>query len=395
MLFMINKKFFKISAGIAALILNTNSLKNKKAVDKWLDEDYNNNSLFKKLTDTDYRSDYYRNLNKYDPSEAWSKIEYKLVIYNHRRVNFRKLYKYAAILFLAITVGFGSYYFANNTSLFVETKEISLRANEASLILANGEVISLSSDSSFIADNCNIKINKGDDIIYYSNCDGNEKTSANDRRMNTIKTDAGKMFTIALPDGTIAHLNSGSTLKFPVKFSKDKRLTEASGEIFFDVRRDESRPFIVKTRDISIEVLGTSFNLNAYEDNEEVYTTLVSGSLKVVHEDCSVIISPDQQAICKVGSNEISVRKVDAGIFSLWTEGSFAFRNEKLINIIKSLQRWYDFDFVFKDKECENIRMGINLLHDIKFSSIIETLNNSDLFTISQNGRTIIIERKR
>ncbi len=388
-----NKKLFKISARIASVILNSNKLKDERAVEKWLDEDVDNKLLLDKLTDNEYRTGYYKRIDKYDSSEAWAKIEYKLVPYVHRRVDFRQFYKYAAIALLAVTVGLSSYYIVNNTSFFYENREIPLRANGASLVLADGKVIDLSSDSSFVENNCNIQIDKNEDIIYYTN--GNNSLSAKDNRLNTIKTDFGKDYKIALPDGTIAHLNSGSTLRFPVRFSRKNRIIEASGEIYFDVRRDESRPFIVKTKDVSIEVLGTSFNLNAYDDNDEVYTTLVSGSLKVINEDCSVIISPDQQAICKKGSSEIAVKSVDAQTLSLWTDGSFAFRNEKLLNIIKSLQRWYDFDFIFKDKECEEIRMGINLLRDTNFSGIIETLNNADLFTIRQNGRTMIIERKR
>jgi len=388
-----NKKLFTISAQIASVILKSNNLKDKRAVEKWLDDDVDNKPLLDKLSDSEYRADYYNKLDKYNSAEAWAKIEYKLVPYVHHRVNFRTLYKYAAIALLAITVGFSSYYIASDNSIFYENREISLRANGASLILADGEVIDLTSDSSFVANRCNIQIDKNGEIIYYSS--DNNITSAKDNRMNTIKTEFGKDYKIALPDGTIAHLNSGSTLRFPVRFSRNKRIIEASGEIYFDVQRDENRPFFVKTKDISIEVLGTKFNLNAYEDNDEIYTTLVSGSLKVINENCSVIISPDQQAICKKGSSEIAVKSVDAETLSLWTEGSFAFRNEKLVDIIKTLQRWYDFDFKFKDKECEDIRMGINLLRDKNFSGIIEALNNADLFTIRQNDRTIIINKKR
>ena len=323
------------------------------------------------------------------------KIEYKLVPIEQKFIFFRDIYKYAAIIFLLLFLGISGYYVSTNTHLFYINHEIPLMSNGAMLILADGKEISLSSDSSFVADNCLIKVNKEEDIIYYSKDLNNSSKYSDDSKFNIIRTDVGKYFKISLPDGTVAHLNSGSSLKFPVNFSNHNRIVEAYGEIYFDVFRDERKPFIVKTEDISVEVLGTKFNLNAYSNSDEVYTTLISGSLKIINKDVSVIISPNQQAICNKSSNEIDVMKVDAEIFSLWTEGSFSFRNERFINIIKTLQRWYDFDYEFNDEECKNIRMGINLSRENDFSDIIESLNNSGLFKLRQRGRTIIIETKK
>lgn len=187
-----NKKIFTISAQIASVILKSNKLKDKRAVEKWLDDDVDNKPLLDKLSDSEYRADYYNKLDKYNTAEAWAKIEYKLVPYVHHRVNFRTLYKYAAIALLALTVGFSSYYIASDNSIFYENREISLRANGASLILADGEVIDLTSDSSFVANRCNIQIDKNGEIIYYSS--DNNTTLEAKNKIKTVNLDRGVFY---------------------------------------------------------------------------------------------------------------------------------------------------------------------------------------------------------
>ena len=208
-----------------------------------------------------------------------------------------------------------------------------------------------------------------------------------------LKIDKGCEYKVILPDGTLAHLSSESSLLFADNFGGTERRVEVEGEVFFNVVKDSKRPFVVNAGGISTIVLGTKFNINAYPQSQEVVATLLSGSLKVVNGNKSVVLSPDQQAVCSKRNESTEVKTVDASMYLSWTEGTFSFRNERLSNILSSLQKWYDFDYVFLDNECKEIRMGLNLPRNAGFAEILEWMNNVELFKISKKGKTVIIEK--
>lgn len=393
---MIKKKIFKISSIIASKILGVSNSKDNKQVEDWLYQRKSNRDLFEKLDNPTYRDSYNKNLEKYDSKKAWENIEYKLLESNSKRAITFGFYKYAAISLLMLTIGLSTYYVFNNTSLMVKESPISLISSKASLTLANGDVIDLTKDTSCANKLSNFIVDITSETVFYkSNLDAAASHQSKTLELNTISTDVGKDYKIILPEGTIAHLNSGSSLKFPSIFSNDLREVEVTGEVLFDVQQDVNRPFIVKTKSMLIEVLGTSFNVNSYEDNNSVYTTLISGSLKVTDFKNSVILSPNQQAIYSKENSSITVKEVETDIYSSWSQGDFVFKDEKLINIIKSINRWYDFNFIFRDNECKDIRIGMNIKREESFDKIFETLKNSGLFSLEKRGKTLIFGKKK
>ncbi len=393
---MIKKKTYHISASIASKILSINNSKDSKQLQLWLDEKKSNQDLFDKLDNPSYRESYNKNIGKFNANEAWDKIEYKLLTPTKKRVISFNFYKYAAISLLTLSLGLSTHYLVNNSSLFVKESTISLiTSSKASLTLANGDVIDLTKDTAYVTKQLNFTVDERSETIVY-NINAQEIGSQNkkEEQYNVISTDIGKDYRIVLPEGTIAHLNSGSTLKFPTLFLSNKREVEVSGEVLFDVQEDKTKPFIVKTKNMTIEVLGTTFNVNSYEDNDAVYTTLLSGSLKVSDSNNSVIISPNQQAIYNKVNSAITVKEVETEVYSSWSQGAFVFKDEKLFNIIKSINRWYDFDFIFRDQESKDIRVGMNISREENFDKIYETLQNSGLFNIEKRGKTLIFSKK-
>lgn len=387
-----NKRIFQLTASLASKLLGCHNKKDDKRILKWLSEKESNSNLYDRLSNAEYRLSLRKKMDSYNSKEAWEKIEYRLLKEHDRRINITRYYKYAALVLLFLTIGLSTNYLINDTDLFVKEIPINLLSSKATLILSNGEIIDLTNDTSYVGKNFNITVDDGKETVIYK-----ERSSDNKQKQglfNIIKTDIGKDYKIILSEGTVAHLNSGSTLKFPANFSGDVREVEAYGEILFDVAKDKTKPFIVKTNNVKIEVLGTIFNLNSYEDNGSVVTTLISGSLRVVAGENSVLISPDQQAVYDKETTYIAVKNVDSKIYSSWAEGEILFKDEQLINIVKSLNRWYDFDYSFKDQEVKQVRLGMSLDREENFEKIYETLKNSNLFLLEKRGKTLIFSSK-
>jgi len=149
-------------------------------------------------------------------------------------------------------------------------------------------------------------------------------------------------------------LNAGSRLIYPASFNDDKREVHLFGEAFFDVTPDSERPFIVKTTDLAIRVLGTKFNLCAYPDDNTIQAVLTEGKISLKRNDAAlfesdVIILPEQMAMFNKTSQTTKVRTVDTSYFTLWKDGLLKFTDEDLSRVVKKIERFYNISIVFND----------------------------------------------
>lgn len=162
----------------------------------------------------------------------------------------------------------------------------------------------------------------------------------------TVSTPPGQRYNLTLEDGTRVKLNAGSTLRFPDKFHGDTRKVELTGEAFFEVAPDPEKPFIIHSQGLNTTVLGTSFNIQAYPENEAVRVTVATGKVKVAPEkDTSgtekIFLTPDQQAIFDKQTHTVHTRKVNTAHFLEWTDGVIRFDDTSLGEAIAILERWY------------------------------------------------------
>lgn len=193
---------------------------------------------------------------------------------------------------------------------------------------------------------------------------------------NTLTTPRGRKTSVVLADGTRVWLNASSSIRFPTEFVENKRLVEISGEVFFEVAKNPGRPFVVRTvhagsqPPVELQVLGTSFNITAYGDENEVSTTLVDGSVKVISGSATRLVTPGQQIVAKADGRlelnpDVDVQKVIA-----WKEGNFLFRGDELTAIMKQLSRWYDievhFDGTVSDHYTGRISRQVNISQVLK-----------------------------
>ncbi len=172
-----------------------------------------------------------------------------------------------------------------------------------------------------------------------------------------IKCPAGVRTEFLLPDGSTGFLNSRSTLRFPATFG-DEREVHLSGEAFFNVAKGKKSRFRVITRQLEAEVLGTSFNMMAYEDQPYEEITLKTGKLKILDKDHQELFAmvPDQQFVLDIAENQFSIRKVNTLNYTSWTEGILIAQNERFEEVAKKLSRWYDIEIEIEDPGLKDYR---------------------------------------
>ncbi len=214
--------------------------------------------------------------------------------------------------------------------------------NGAVLTLSDGSVIVLDSASEGnLAMQGNSKImKKGGGVQYVSKTTGNEMASG----YNTIGTPRGRQFQLVLEDGTKVWLNAESSIHFPIVFGKKERLVEITGEVYFEVAKNPDRPFTVSVKGMQVQVLGTHFNINSYNDEESIKTTLLEGAVKVFKDGDIKLLSPGQQANL-YNTGEMSLLKsVNTGEIIAWKNDQFSFDNTDVKNLARQLTRWYDVE---------------------------------------------------
>lgn len=223
------------------------------------------------------------------------------------------------------------------------------RATEIVLTLSDGRKISVTRDTLSLPGELKEsvrlhKINRRE--IVYGVSDLLEEAVYFEKIYNEITVPAGERFTVQLSDGTKAWINSESSIRYPVCFGKDKREVEVRGNVYFEVAKDSSCPFIVVAREMRTEVLGTSFEVNTYGDHGRVSVTLVEGSVKVYAGERTFMIRPDQQFLLDTCNGRMEIAEVNAGDKVRWKDGILFIGNEPFDELVRKLERWYGIRIV-------------------------------------------------
>ena len=211
--------------------------------------------------------------------------------------------------------------------------------------------------------------------------------------MQTVSAGAA-ISVITLPDQTKVTLNRYSSLTYPDRFKEDRREVQLQGEAYFEVAHDTQKPFVVSTEDMSIRVLGTKFNVKAYAEDEAVYTTLVSGSVRTNNKQStySTLLSPNEQCIYYPGNNRMETRKIDPQTFLGWVQGRFIFENETLEEILKQLGRWYDTEIFYQNPRVAKYRFTGNVDRFDQISTLLHMIEKTYPVSFTINGRTIVVK---
>lgn len=377
----------------------------EKDLNDWRRSSLQRQKIFDESKDKIAVSNELRRLNaRYDSSLALSNIFNALGLdpaitgeggYGRRRL-VRRLSAAAAVAFLIA----GAWIFADRhgrTSAPIvpssdhadhAKNDIPPGRNTAILTLANGNRILLdSAKNGQLAQLGSTRIvNKNGQVTYHSS--GGQATAGE----NILTTPRGGQYQLILPDGSKVWLNAASSITYPTAFSGKERAVTITGEAYFEIARDKSRPFRVTTGNLVITDIGTQFNIMAYSDERSMQATLVEGSIKVSRGQAGIVLAPGQQA---VAGNESPIIKIirEANIDEViaWKNGSFQFTNMDLRTIMRQLTRWYDVDVVFEGNT-PAIRIGGFIHKNVSLSTVMEFLKGNGVRYKLEGKKITILE---
>ena len=311
-----------------------------------------------------------------------------------RQIGFRYWWKYAALFILPLGVALILWQGMKNESVEVHRQfsAVSRPGGERAILkLYDGKTVMLDSTmkSSLISHEANVRIEMDSNhLLRYSSYDSIGITDAN--KNNELIIPKGGEYQVVLADGTKVWLNSASRLIYPQSFMGKERRVVLSGEAFFDVAHDAERPFIVETSRMNVKVLGTRFNVNDYDDNEEVSTTLVNGSVEIVSGDQQVFrLVPGEQAYGK--ENELEKREVNVRLYTSWIDGKFLFNNTELEEIAKQISRWYDVEIFFSSENVKKVRFTGAIVKFKPLDDLVRMIESTSQVRFSVKGKTIVI----
>ena len=255
------------------------------------------------------------------------------------------------------------------------------------LSLANGKKISLSDAANGkLVEEPGIRISKtAEGELVYELSAGVDQPD----QLNTLSTGKGETFKLKLPDGSMIWLNAASSLTYqPDLLENGKRQVLLKGEAYFEVAKDAEHPFVVKSRDQEITVLGTHFNVNSYGNEPEVSTTLLEGSVRVTAAKENVTLSPGQQSVT-TGSGFI-VSQVDAEAFLAWRNRQFLFERQHIQRIMRIIERWYDVEVVYRGNPVKaTFSGGISRFDNL--SQVLKSLESTDKVKFEIEGRVVYV----
>ena len=269
-----------------------------------------------------------------------------------------------------------------------KVSEVQPGKNKAILTLSNGHKVSLEEAANGeISNESGSKIVKTQDgqLVYFAESTGGDLNYS----INTISTPNGGQWQVILPDGSKVWLNSASSLDYPATFkNQNERVVVVRGEAYFEVAKDKQHPFMVKTRGQTVSVLGTHFNINSYNDEPTVKTTLQEGKIKIQSLGGSKILTPGQQAT--LTDNSLSVEQADLAETLAWKNGYFRFNNEDIRSIMRKLARWYNIEVAYL-YDIPNDSLNGKISRSKNIDQVLKALEATKTVHFKMEGRRVMV----
>ncbi|WP_316837023.1 FecR family protein [Pedobacter nutrimenti] len=324
--------------------------------------------------------------------EMWKVIEPLAV---PRRKVRRLWLRIAAAAAILLIFGSGLIYFNSykeRTNTAIAYQNINAGGNKAYLTLGGGQKLSLTDAlNGHVAEQAGVEIiktAKGELIYNVKNRQGNHPGL-----INTITTPRGGQWQIRLPDGSTVWLNSSSSLIYPSAFNNHgERKIELHGEAYFEVHKDPKHAFVVKTEQQEVRVLGTHFNISAYQEDHLVKTTLLEGSVQVTARSGIRILKPGQQS--ELSERTISVKAVQADDAVAWKNGYFMFNYEDLESVMTKVARWYDVELRYEDPSVKKEVFFGTISKYENISKVLNMLERTGVVKFHMDKKTIVISKK-
>ena len=370
----------------------------ERELNDWRFSSEETRQLFDKLTD---EKNFYFDIKEmhHFKNDAWKKIELETgvgrVVYMRQR-----WIRWIAAASIVLMLGFGAYLVFFNKSTVgdsqfnvAQTHDVSAPTEtKATITLSDGRMLYVDSTSKgIIAQQSNVSVikNENGQIVYRSTT----KRSLSTVQYNTLTNPRGsKVIDMQLSDGSHVWLNAGSSVKYPVAFVGNNRLVEITGEVYFEVTHNTSKPFIVTVNDIQVEVLGTHFNINSYNDEEAIRTTLLEGKVRVIRNGSIAILKPGEQiGSAEEGGLSKPVRP-DLEKIMAWKNNEFNFTDDDIQSIMRQLARWYNIRPVITGTSSINYTGRIT--RDVALRKVLEMFEKIGYVKFEINGDEVKVITK-
>lgn len=383
-------KTFEESKLIAKAINGNLSEDEQTKFNHWLNRSEENRSVYARFSSPDFLHKHTANASQIDWEQEYNKFM-KRKARARRQRQITKTLRYAAMILLIVLSGFQvSTMLTDNDEQQITENVASIVSGKAILMLEDGQevVLSDSLSSCYEQDGAQLTVS-GSKLSY------NTEKSAKSKEViyNTLIIPRTGEFFVTLTDGTQVWLNSESTLRYPVTFSGEKRQVYLEGEAFLKVAPNSKMPFVVISGQSEIEVLGTEFNLRSYNNEPNIFVTLIEGSVNMKsstsHE--TMLLKPGEQGTVVKINGAISKQEVDPYQYIAWKDGRLAFESAHVEEIISQLARLYDLQIVYADSSVKQISFTCDIRRNATIDSVIKIIESTGLIKLTLNGDVLTI----
>lgn len=378
----------RVARLVAGFIKGTLSKKERDELDEWICASDENMELFERLTDEKNIQEATKWMEGLDTEKALAErkknIEFNKPKMRKVRIN---VLPYAVAASLVFVIGLLIFKpFGNRRSTPPITNqdsgEILPGSDMAILTLEDGKAILL--DKKLIDTSINGKIHvlrEAGELVYSG------QMPTNNMIYHTLTVPRKGHYKLVLPDGSKAWINSESSLRYPVSFSDNERKVFLTGEAYFEIAEDKTKPFRVVVSDIRVEALGTKFNINSYSNEPFVSTTLLEGSVLVSNGKAENILKPWQQA--NISSTDFTIRDTQADDVIAWKNNQFKFTDAPLDVIMRQIERWYDAEVVYENTSSDHFNVEIS--RGVPVSKLLYYLEKTNRVHFKIEGKRITV----
>lgn len=389
---------FHISRLIASYMKGALTETEQEELNLWLSASQDHRQLLEELEKESHLNEeliYFSGANK---ASVWNKVQDALADESvQMKVVHPKLWmRIAAAAISVMVLGAGLFFYKQNVKQEQPTQiayknDIAPGKSGATLTLADGKKIRLDEAiNGELAQEAGVVITKSaDGQLVYEITDRLDKFN----KVNTLSTNKGETYKVRLPDGSVVWLNTASSLTYAANLnSSGKRRVKLEGEAYFEIAKDKTHPFVVESKGQEVEVLGTHFNVNTYDHESGIATTLLEGSVKVTSGiNASRIIKPGEQALSDRGSIKVSKANIESTM--AWKDGGFALTGDGFKTAMNKIARWYDVEVIYDSSVPDELEAGGWISRNNKLSAVLKLIESGGQVHFKIEGRKVYVSK--
>lgn len=359
-------------------------------LDEWKNASDENRDLYERICSDEVMQDKIRLYANSNVQTAFDSFVRRREKKDTRRRLIVRISRYAAIIALPLFIAL--FYFQREV-----TEELPEQLGRMEEVKKNAPVLTLSNGEQMVLYNQDLTLNEENGVQITMKTEGGMQYSTSDSTKaemvyNTLTTPSQCDFSFTLADGTRVWLNAQSSLRYPVAFTGDERVVYAEGEIYLEVAKDREHPFFVVLNGMKVEVLGTSFNINSYADEEFAEVTLVEGRVATYVGKERYNLQPGRQLRWDKENQDVNIKVVNVEDYIAWKDGQYVFKGRALSEVARVLQRWYEVEIVFESEESAKVIYTGVIYKEESFDAFVQRLRETSSLSCRIEGDKLYVK---